>query len=1144
MDAGVALSPADIENAIRLIQSAYDPAASDPAAIQSLQNALMQMQKTRAAWGLIVPLLSHHDPNCQFFGAHTAHVKISRGELESLASEERDGLKDTLLALVGLPGRKSFVQKKLYAALTALALRLVPERSGRGWEGWIEATVRAMVEGGLGTTEILHFLAGAAEDFTSANLLPQPKIAVRESFRAATPMVLQSIAAVVTGSTHDLQVISAALACLLAWHIASLTSDEDLVPLIPPIIALLDIPDSPAVEAVSELLGRTPTSWGDSLLVEPVLMWAARTWGAWYQPADCTTAPWYPTVPVSPNFGLLRKHMKLVVALAEAAAEWVAKHLVDASACVPSGAASSSVAPSRASLAQLLVRLMLALTALDEGGAPLPEWRDPRVDDDDDDLPDSNTAGAPLDFWYMLQESLWDCTPSNAYLFSPSISASRASTPTQASYIQAMDEADAVRGMGGVGGTPFTPGINRVASYSFGAAASGAEDDIGDAAEDNPATQARKLHSQAAFGALAQILRQKVVYRRSWLTNEDVSEKEGKDREMRFKTYRREVGNTLINAFYILRNDMLEYYTSDAVGRLERREPWEQVEGTLLCLEAVNEAVDFDTLAREVDSGASNSGGAVAFARLFGGQLWQYLPTSATAPNGSADMPLNLRLQEKAAMNRLRKMALQTLDTYSTYFTHRPPEDLAGPLNYVLASLWDEDKLVAIEAAVCLRGLCDANRQALASQIDSFSAVHARLDGVPDQFKQKVLQGISSVIQALPPSEGIVPLETMVAPIVHKLKSALGAAGTHPEAALAVSIQYFDIIAAIAKGLTRLSDGLLGGDDTEGIAGNHAIYECIVQMAELWSTDAEACVMLSDLFKALTALPDDITLISLPAGPLLGVVCRAAERQISAVWLSLATILIAQLNPPPLLLTDKSGPTQEAEQCVQGALPSLVGTGLRLFTTAGGMAEPDVVQEFFVCMDRTAQDFTAAFGALPDGAFDALIQCAITALSLPERYSLVSAGTFLGTIIHRAAIFASISPEILKQLQAHMIRVHGRSIMRAVLAGLAGAAPRSSAANLLELLSALVTRWDEQAVGEAFGGEGQKIQGGARAWAAEILFADDFYPSRAGPEAKERLVKTLVGSRSVKKIKEAANQFMMIAWGLEGSAFGYSSVSV
>lgn len=52
---------------------------------------------------------------------------------------------------------------------------------------------------------------------------------------------------------------------------------------------------------------------------------------------------------------------------------------------------------------------------------------------------------------------------------------------------------------------------------------------------------------------------------------------------------------------------------------------------------------------------------------------------------------------------------------------------------------------------------------------------------------------------------------------------------------------------------------------------------------------------------------------------------------------------------------------------------------------------------------KTAQDFTNAFYALPPGLFDALIQCAIKALTLQERYSLVSACNFLVRQIYISA---------------------------------------------------------------------------------------------------------------------------------------------
>src|SRR5882762_1559688 len=43
---------------------------------------------------------------------------------------------------------------------------------------------------------------------------------------------------------------------------------------------------------------------------------------------------------------------------------------------------------------------------------------------------------------------------------------------------------------------------------------------------------------------------------------------------------------------------------------------------------------------------------------------------------------------------------------------------------------------------------------------------------------------------------------------------------------------------------------------------------------------------MSDLVKSITALPLDITLITLPAGPLLEQICIASQRQLTAVWLT------------------------------------------------------------------------------------------------------------------------------------------------------------------------------------------------------------------------------------------------------------------
>ncbi|KAJ7653544.1 hypothetical protein DFH06DRAFT_1330262 [Mycena polygramma] len=61
------LAPADVQHAIPLIQAAYAPsAATDLPQLQSLQSALLAIQRTPATWGLVVPVLAHEDANERF----------------------------------------------------------------------------------------------------------------------------------------------------------------------------------------------------------------------------------------------------------------------------------------------------------------------------------------------------------------------------------------------------------------------------------------------------------------------------------------------------------------------------------------------------------------------------------------------------------------------------------------------------------------------------------------------------------------------------------------------------------------------------------------------------------------------------------------------------------------------------------------------------------------------------------------------------------------------------------------------------------------------------------------------------------------------------------------------------------------------
>ena len=95
---------------------------------------------------------------------------------------------------------------------------------------------------------------------------------------------------------------------------------------------------------------------------------------------------------------------------------------------------------------------------------------------------------------------------------------------------------------------------------------------------------------------------------------------------------------------------------------------------------------------------------------------------------------------------------------------------------------------------------------------------------------------------------------------------------------------------------------------------------------------------LSDLLKSITALPVDMTLLSLPPAPLLTLVCNTIQRHPNAVWLSLAGMLINQLNPPALL-NMKPASSAEVDAVLLNTLPTLLDATLRYLEQEGMMVE-------------------------------------------------------------------------------------------------------------------------------------------------------------------------------------------------------------
>ncbi|KAK0477030.1 armadillo-type protein [Armillaria novae-zelandiae] len=979
-----------------------------PDELRLRQQELFEIQKRPEAWGLVLPLLNHEDPNVQFFGAHTVQVKIARDWLY-FPEDQAVPLRDLLTQLTAhsiVIGRNNVILRKLFVSLCSLALKLAPQHPTQ-WPDWILSCVTAFSGSGAQTGPILDFLNIVAEEVSTADLLGPNKTRMVDTMKDGSQIVLQAIrSSLDRSSAVPANQVLSAMKCFQSWL---------------------------------AYLGAADLGTGVKTLAQPLLLWLDSKGSV--------------IVENTLRSGLVdevsHSLCKLLAELGDHSTPYFARSIASKVRVDPLEAYQSVVpnpsAKTKGQLTQRYLRVMLDYTGLSGFfGA------------------DEETSELTLGFWYMLQEALWDLST----------------------------------------------------------------DDNRETNDGDP-----NVIAKAVYVELVKILRRKTTFPprgHGW----------SKDQIIRFQTYRRDIGDTLINAYYVIRDEMLVYFVDNLIQELSNRtdpnQGWEEIESTLHCLSSLQEALDYDK--------------SPDLTRLFNPEVISRLPS--------------------AGRSRVRLTTLNLLGTYSSWFAHESPQlekiisspskldMLLSAVGYVVAAL--PEPTLSVQAALALRNLCDANRRLLAPQIGAFAELHAGLARVPDAEKSKVLQSIASVIEALPPAQQIPPIEAMATPIVQKLMDILNSPTTLPPEARSLAILQLETLAGISKGLTRATDDLLDLNEESEVQQileqvnsarrddrmarlREAILAAISRCVEATGQDVGVGQAINELVKSITSLASDATIISLPPAPLLSLVCMAAERQLTASWLALATMLFAQMNPPPPmpLTGDEDGllkrreaelerqraeEEERAKAVVIEVLPILLNVSLSFMAVPGAMENnPDIVQEFFNCMDRVAQDFTATLYHLPPGALDALMQCSVRAMALQERYSLIAACNFLSNLIHRSCVYPALEAQ-----RTQLISGHGRDIMRAVLFGLAGVSPRSATPNLVEMLSTLLVRCVEE----------------SRAWLKEILFDDDFLPSKAGPAIKETFVKTVLGSRSIKRTREAANQFALVARGLEGTSFGYASVSM
>jgi hypothetical protein len=374
---------------------------------------------------------------------------------------------------------------------------------------------------GAAIEHVLDFLSIVAEEIGSADLIGSNKQQMQQSVSDAVPMVVQAITASIACPRQSVSPneLRSALKCLEAWM--STLPGNDLTPLIPLLISLLmpvpsllhlefdDFAFIPASDALQEIMSKSALSdgSGSKTLVEPLLVWLER-WGGGIVETSLTS-------------GLVdetsRSLCKLLVALGDHSTSYLAANIASPSpitAFHPSPALGSSAStpthtPTPTPSPSQLTKSHLVQTFLKFllAYTALPGFYG--ADEDESEM--------TLGFWYLFQEALWN---------------------TDYYFLQVGTGND----QDGAGG--------------FGVGGGGVPEKEKD----------QWVIAKAVYIELVQVLRRKVV----WPAN-SVLRGWAKDQREKFRIYRRDVGDALINAYYVIRDDMLAFYINDIVERLSTR---------------------------------------------------------------------------------------------------------------------------------------------------------------------------------------------------------------------------------------------------------------------------------------------------------------------------------------------------------------------------------------------------------------------------------------------------------------------------------------------------------------------------------------------------------------------------------------------
>ncbi|KAI8637788.1 armadillo-type protein [Parasitella parasitica] len=664
-----------------LIEELYS--SNDTLLAKQIQEQLQSLQKQPYAWEIASQLLASQSKQCQFFGAHTFQVKIT-SHWETLPEDKVEWLKNELLGwIVRLCGGPAFVTTKLCVALIAFAFHTA---SGQ-WPHFIPATLEALqlsshtygVPTDVVNSVILEFLTLVPEEVSNSNIAGGRRLQLIGQVKESIPLVLSTILSNLRNRTST-EIQQKTLRCLQSWVQYGFSLEEGYA-ILQEVMSLLGDPDlfEPAVDVLLESMQQS--SWAKYHNYRNDLLTCFTSKAMKEKFESCMAEEDEDTA---------RVIAKLLTAFGETYTDYIAVQLAR---------------PDIYWIMTMIIRLSDF-----KGFFPV----------------DQEVTEIPLNFWYNLQETLFD----ECILPVKQLPPADQENSTEQQW-------------------KFTCGQAALAIY-------------------------RDLVEIWAQGA-------RFPDELTWVSwNKDIRDK--------FKIWRRDLGDTMINPYYVLREEMLDILLNHTVRIINQwtslTNPSQSLEGTLFCLKSISEEITADE--------------NLHVARFFGPEILGRLPIDC----GS----------------RLKGTVLILMGSFAEWLkTH--PQYLGSVMNYIVPCL--SDPQLAPAASCAFADICDTCRELLVDELAGLMRVYAAMtsSNIRPNIMQKVVEAVANAIQVLPPDKAMGPLMSLTGDILQGISKAIANTEKDPQGSRDTVLVQLQYLSACCRGIQSPND------DYQSLGVRNSVYD-------------------------------------------------------------------------------------------------------------------------------------------------------------------------------------------------------------------------------------------------------------------------------------------------------------------------------